>query len=183
MGVGDVVEGEGSRDRGPQRPVGEAVADEALRRSKLGVVPREIGEGEPANGEVAREDIEGRHRRRVGRERAVEDQRAAIRSRPRELRESGPTDRIEDQIGAFVVGQALDLGDNFLLGGRDDRRRATAEERISFSRCACQRNGTCVQAVGDLDRGETNTARSSGDQTVCPAASVPMATSPPQAVP
>jgi hypothetical protein len=53
MGVGDLVEGECSRDRGAQCPVGEAVADEALQRRKLGVVPREIGEGEPANGEVA----------------------------------------------------------------------------------------------------------------------------------
>jgi len=86
MGVGDLVEGEASRDRRAQRPVGEAVGDEALQRRELGVVPHEIGEGEPANGEIAREDLEGRHHRRVARERTVKDQGPAICGRPRELR-------------------------------------------------------------------------------------------------
>src|SRR5690348_12686146 len=44
MGLGDLVEGEGSRDCGAQRPIGEAVADEALQRGEVGVVPRDGGQ-------------------------------------------------------------------------------------------------------------------------------------------
>src|SRR5258708_4641711 len=52
MGVGDLVEGEGSRDRGPQGPIGEPLGDEALQGRETGVVPHEAGQGEPAEGEV-----------------------------------------------------------------------------------------------------------------------------------
>src|ERR1700675_1590824 len=45
MGVSDPVERKGSWDRRRQRPVGEAVADEALQRREPCVVPREIREG------------------------------------------------------------------------------------------------------------------------------------------
>src|SRR5882672_3956159 len=100
MGVCDLVEGEGAGDRRTQRPFGEAAANEALQRCKLGVVPHETGKGEAANGEVARENVEGRHHRWLGRERAIKDQSAAICSRPCKLRECGATDRIEDQIGS-----------------------------------------------------------------------------------
>jgi len=69
-------------------------------------------------------------RRRRNFSRAIKGQGAAIRSRPRELRECGATDRIEDQMGALVVGQALDLGDDVLLGGRPPLRRGRGAHRL-----------------------------------------------------
>lgn len=104
MSVSNFLKREGSRDDGTQRSVRDAVADKALHRCELHVVAHSSSQRDATNRQVAGEDVERRNHGRIGRERAVQRQCAAVRGRFRELREAWASDRIEHEFGAAGIG-------------------------------------------------------------------------------
>ena len=168
MGVSDFVEREGSRDDGTQRSVRDAVADKALHQCELHVVAHSSSQRNATNCKVAGKDVERRNHGCIGRERAVQRQRAAVRGRFRKLREALASDPIEHEFGAAATGQTPDFRRHILRLRRQDGGGTKPAQHLRLNCAERERDRPRTQKVGDLDCRETDTAGRGGKQHYLP---------------